>query len=308
MTRTVLDVLKRAIQENGDLYHLHDPELLPSGLILKMLGKRVVFDSHEHVVKDILTKPWMPAEVRRIVALFYGGFQQFATRFLDGVVVATDGIAGAFPGRNVVVVQNFPRVSDFEVSPEPYRTRPRRIAYVGAITEIRGIFPLVQAMNIIGEDRAARLSLVGSFAPPDLHQRLSREAGWQYVDAYGQLTREEVADRLSQARAGIVTLLYAPNHLDSQPNKLFEYMIAGIPIIASDFPYWRRFVEDHHSGLMVDPENPEAIAGAITWILNHPAEAEEMGRRGREAVLEHYTWESQERWLVEFYESILGRP
>ena len=81
---------------------------------------------------------------------------------------------------------------------------------------------------------------------------------------------------------------------------------AALPVVASDFPFWRQFVQDEQSGLMVDPKDPEAIANAICWLLEHPQEAEEMGKRGRAAALARYSWEAEGARLVNFYRSTLG--
>ena len=98
-----------------------------------------------------------------------------------------------------------------------------------------------------------------------------------------------------------------PNHIDVQPNKMFEYMAAGLPVIASNFPHWREIIEGAGCGLLVDPLDPEAIAAAMKWILDHPAEAEAMGQRGRQAVEKKYNWESQSLQLLEIYNRLFFR-
>ena len=105
-------------------------------------------------------------------------------------------------------------------------------------------------------------------------------------------------------RCGLVLFRPAPNHLEAQPNKLFEYMSAGLPVIASDFPAWRELVEGTGAGLLVDPDDPQAIAHAIAWILRHPAEAEQMGRRGREAVYRDFNWDREAEKLAACYRNI----
>jgi glycosyltransferase involved in cell wall biosynthesis len=97
-----------------------------------------------------------------------------------------------------------------------------------------------------------------------------------------------------------------PNHIDSMPNKLFEYMSAGLPIIASDFPLWKQIVEGNKCGITVDPMNPKAIAEAIEYLLERPELMNEMGENGRKAVLEKYSWQKESEKLIKIYSDILN--
>jgi len=153
---------------------------------------------------------------------------------------------------------------------------------------------------------AARLQLAGQFSERDLQQRVQALPGWERVDALGFVDRTGVREVLGRSMAGLVTFLPAPNHIDAQPNKMFEYMSAGIPVIASDFPLWREIIAGNDCGLLVDPLFPEKIAEAIDYLVTHPEDAERMGRNGRKAVLERYNWQNEERKLLEFYERVLG--
>ena len=109
---------------------------------------------------------------------------------------------------------------------------------------------------------------------------------------------------MAGALAGLVVFLPKGNHIEAQPNKLFEYMSAGIPVIASDFPLWKDIVGGDRCGVLVDPEDPSQIAGAMEWILDNPEEAGEMGRRGAEAINRKYNWAVELRKLLGFYETM----
>ncbi len=96
-----------------------------------------------------------------------------------------------------------------------------------------------------------------------------------------------------------------PNHVDAQPNKMFEYMSAGIPVIASDFPLWREIIEGCGCGICVDPLDPKKIAEAIDYLVDNPEIARRMGENGRKAVYDRYNWDVEEKKLLALYDSLL---
>ena len=112
------------------------------------------------------------------------------------------------------------------------------------------------------------------------------------------LSRSEVAALLARASVGLVLFHPIRNYVNAQPNKMFEYMAAGLPVIASDFPLWWTIIKSTGCGLLADPLDPAAIAKAMVWVLRHPTEAAEMGQRGQRAVAEKYNWERQADRLI----------
>jgi glycosyltransferase involved in cell wall biosynthesis len=305
--KTTWRVFNAALDEQADLYHFHDPELIPIGLLLKCLGKRVVYDVHEEVPKQILGKYWIQPWLRTSLANIANVVESIGARRFDGIIAATPAIASRFQKRNTVVVQNFPRPDELTVSEYcPYGDRPFGVAYVGAITVVRGIKETVHAMSLIPQMFQAKLVLAGIFDPPELEDELKTMPGWERVNFLGWQSREGVARALGDARVGSVLLHPEPNYLQSYPIKLFEYMSVGIPVVTSDFPLLRGIVEGVGCGIVVDPSNPKAIAEAIQWLFDHPKESEAMGQRGQEAVQSRFNWNTEAEKLLHLYRRIFS--
>ncbi len=121
------------------------------------------------------------------------------------------------------------------------------------------------------------------------------------MDFHGYAEEDSVLRLLGASRIGLAVLHPEPNYLKGHPTKLFEYMAAGIPVVASDFPLWRGIVEGAGCGLLVDPLDVRSMASAIERLLRHPEEADAMGKRGREAVEKRYNWSIEEGKLLDFY-------
>ncbi|WP_313035011.1 glycosyltransferase [Massilia alkalitolerans] len=299
---------RAALALDAEVYQLHDPELIPVGLRLVLGGRKVVFDAHEDVPNQLLDKPYLSPRSARLLSRAYGMLEAGALRRFDGVLAATPTIRDRLAAHNALVVDvnNYPRAEEFmgPASDAPVRDS---FCYVGSISAIRGVRELVQACALLRSP--ARLALAGSFAEAELEAEVRRDPGWRRVDALGHLDRGGIAGVMGRAFAGLVTLLPTASYRDALPVKMFEYMAAGIPVIASDFPLWRDIVEGSRCGLCVDPRDPAAIAAAIDHLASHPRQARAMGANGRRAVLARYNWENEEAKLIAFYADVLSpRP
>jgi glycosyltransferase involved in cell wall biosynthesis len=302
-----ISVLLAGLRRNGEVYHFHDPELLPAGFILRLLGKRVIYDTHEDVPRDILIKSWIPRPFRGLIARGVAGVEWLAGRTLSGVVAATPVIAKRFPPSRTALVQNFARADEFEPCQPSSAVETPVVAYVGSITVERCAMEMVHAMARLSHVPPVRLVMAGGMAPAGLIADLVALPGWDHVDYRGHLDRDGVRSILAQASIGLALFHPVQSYLDSQPVKLFEYMAAGIPVIASDFPRFRSIIETHGCGVCVPPRDVDAIAAAIGHLLANPNEAMAMGRRGRALMLQRFSWESEECSLLHLYKRV-GSP
>ena len=292
-----------------DIVHIHDPELIPLGMVLKLARIRVVYDVHEDLPKQILSKFWIPKALRKSLSFAASACEWIAGLSFDAIVVATPSIAARFPKHKSALVQNYPLLNELHrSSPLPMRSRPDYAAYVGGLSAIRGAFQMLDALELLPPECRLRLRLGGDITPVSLREELTNRQGWSRVDDLGWIGRAEVASELASARMGLLLFLPEPNHVSAQPNKMFEYMSAGLPIIASDFPLWRRIITDANCGVLVDPLDPAAIAEAMLWMLENPTEAEAMGLRGRGAIEEKFNWETESSALRHLYVGRLIDP
>ncbi len=305
MTKTSFQAYRKALETDADIYHFHDPELIPVGLLLKRLGKRVIYDVHEDVPRQNLSKAYIPPAFRRPISIAIEILEGLSAKHFDGVVTATPFINNRFVelGACAINVNNYPIVSELFDNRKQWKDREKTICYVGVITRIRGAFEMVDAIGKTDYE----LVLAGKINA-DIEMKLRQLQGWKRVKALGLIDREGIKATMSRCVAGMVIFHPAPNHIDAQPNKMFEYMSAGIPVIASNFPLWREIIEGNECGVCVDPFNTSEIADAITYIIDHPTEAHAMGRRGQKAVEEKYNWSIEEKKLTQLYQDNASLP
>jgi glycosyltransferase involved in cell wall biosynthesis len=287
------------------LVHFHDPELLPVGVKLMRRGIKAVYDAHEDVPRQILTKHWIPAVLRSPLSWAFERYENAQVKRLAGVVAATPHIAERFRAlaRRTVNVSNFPFLD--ELAPASVvLPRENKVCYVGGITRTRGAHEMLQALALVP---GVRLLLCGRFEDAALEAEMRAAPGWSQVDYLGQVGRNQVREVMARSFAGLVTLQPMPSYLDSLPIKMFEYMSAELPVIASSFPLWRGIVEAHGCGVCVNPADPAAIADAIRSFRDSPEHVRAMGAAGNRAVREVFNWPQAERELLAFYGSLLAR-
>ena len=304
MTAFAKKVYKAALQVDADIYHFHDPELLPYGLKLKKKGRKVIFDSHEHTAGTILEKQWIPKILRRMVFDLFSKYQRFVCRRLDAVIAATPNVTEYFKNINPATYQvtNYPIISQEGLQPD---FSAKRVAYAGGISSQWNHINVLKALEQLPD---CRYCLCGAFEG-DYGQKLKQMPAWKQVDFLGRIPHQQVAKELAYCSVGLALLTPGNNtdwHNGTMSNtKIFEEMMAGLPVVCTNFVRWKEFVERYHCGICVDPENIDEITAAIRYLLDNPEEARKMGENGRRAVRKEFNWGIEEKELLALYEDIL---
>lgn len=292
-----------ALAVDADVYHFHDPELLPYGLKLKRRGKKVIFDSHEDTLESILEKTWIPAPMRRMVYIWFKGRQERVCRRIDAVVTVTPHMVDFFRRLNPrsVQVSNYPILKGSFTPPD---ISSKILVFAGGISGQWNHHTILKAMERLP---GCRYRLCGP-AEADYLQDLKTLPAWEQAEYLGKIPHEEIPALLAKSAVGMAMLSYCRNsdwkNGTLGNTKIFEEMMAGLPVVCTDFVLWREFVERWHCGVCVDPESADEIADAIQYLFDHPDEARRMGENGRRAVEEEFNWAREEKKLLALYEEL----
>jgi glycosyltransferase involved in cell wall biosynthesis len=310
--------LKAALDERADLYHFHDPELIPLGFALKILrpSSRVVYDVHEDYPSMMRDKYWLPKALRPWASAGVKVANDLASKFLDGIVLADPGVAVDFQrwaAHRSQIYYNFPSLAVFDGALRRPAESRVDLVYIGGISERAGIFVLFDALKILaqeGLEPSVRLAGYtdgekGLAMVRDVIQRLGLGPQVQFD---GRIPHREVPSWIGSGSIGLVLLQAVPKFMKNIPTKMFEYWACGLPVLASNLPPARQFVTEGKNGYLFAPDNAKQLADRIAYLLLHSEEREAMGRAGRRAVEEIWNNESQVDGLVGFYEKLwMGR-
>jgi len=305
MTRVAWGLFRLAPKERADVYHFHDPELIPIGLALRLFGKKIIYDVHEDVPKQILNKDWMGNSIaRKIASFFFSGFENLSCTFLNGIVAATPDIAKKFPLQKTTTLRNFPILELIDKT-EPLHINKQKpiIIYAGGLTRIRGIKEIIQAMEFV-RDRA-ELWLLGKWENEEFKKECENLKGWRYTKYLGYVPYGKHYSFIKVANVGVINFLPLPNQQKSMPNKPFEYMACSLPMVMSNFPYWQKIFGE--CALFANSYDPKEIAEKILYLLDNPDKAKKLGSKGRKLIEEKYSWEIEQKKLLDIYEKVLNK-
>lgn len=297
---------KKALSLNADIYHFNDPSSLRFGSKLKRKGKKVVFDSFEDHPTLIFEKKSLPYLLQFIISKVYSVYEFYNCKNFDGIISCYHWTQKRLSSacKNSQLVFNFPILKATPVRKENIESTT--ICYAGLFSRMWYIDNILYALDQIEN---VQFNLAGNPANGTYLKTLNSNPGWQKVNYLGQIEHSEVYDRVYLKSSIAMALLdYIPlckgNIGNLSNNKLFEYMLAGLPVICTDFKLWKEVVERNNCGICINPRNINEIVDAINYLLNNPDIAFKMGKNGREAIFREYNWDTQSQKLLSVYEEL----
>ena len=304
--KTTKKVFQKAKELDSDIYHFHDPELIPIGLKLKRMGKEVIFDVHEDTSSQIKNKFYIPKPFRAMFGFMYSILNGYIAKKFR-LVLAEASYEAIYKDKtqDYIILQNFPDTKFLE----PYRVVERRkngIFYIGGVSNERGLDVTIKALKILKDrDIDFYMHYIGPIYSQNLIADLDLEGIEDKIKFYGNMVLNEGFEISKECKVGLSVLKPVKNMQTSYSTKVFEYMAVNLPVITSNFPLYQDVVETFHTGRCIDPQDGSELADAIEYIFTHEEEAKVMGENGSRAVAEQFNWDIENRKLLALYEEIL---
>jgi glycosyltransferase involved in cell wall biosynthesis len=305
--------LRIVLDSPADVWHLHDPELLLTFVPARHLLRRhvqLVYDAHENLPVQLLQRrpSFVPAPIWSGLCRIVRSVEDNLAARCDLVVAATSGIAERFdtPNRAARVVRNFPVATWTEVTPVDQRSAPPlRVIYVGGVSERRGVKELIEAARLL-EHAEVEVTILGRWDDQSLRTAMlaTAPANLAIID---QVPFDQVRQHLAASHVGVVCLHRTAHHHESLPVKLFEYFAFGLAVVASDFTTWEPIVRGSDAGIMIDPQDAQALAAALKTLANDEDLRVRFGSNARRAAMNEYSWQTESRVLLQGYSALESR-
>lgn len=305
MTNTVKRVFEKGKELDCDLYHLHDPELIPIGLKLKKLGKKVIFDVHENIALQIINKDFIPKIFRSLVSKIYRKYEISSLKKFDALILAENSYLDYYSHLNkkVEVILNMPDLTLLK-NFKNFTRKKNEIFYIGSISNKRGFDVTIDALKILKKNfPEIVVHFVGPHQNNSINSKNLKEID-KNLKFYGTLPLNKGLEYSKNAKVGLSILKPIPNYITSYSTKIFEYMAIGLPVVTSNFKLYKEIVEKYDCGFCVDPFDSHELAKIIELIFSNPLKVKQMGMNGAKIVEEKFNWEIERKKLIEFYKCL----
>jgi glycosyltransferase involved in cell wall biosynthesis len=290
-----LNILKKTKHMNFDVVHAHDLDTLPLGVIIsKLHNVPLVYDSHE-IYGQMLAK-----KIPQVCIYGINHAEKLLIKNVDTLITVTDYHVSHFQKmgvRKVFRVSNFKDIIDVE-----YKTAGNNelnLLYIGGLIKARFLLEAIEVCNSI---EGVRLIIYGDGELFDDILQASKKGQYKNVEALGRLPMNLVYDETK--KADVVLCMLDPGNFNNRvgpPNKLFEAMVCGRPVIATEGTYSGSVVREEDIGI-VSEFNKNAFEKAVRFLRDNPDTVKRLGRNSLKSALNTYNWKEEERTLLAVYD------
>lgn len=300
-------VLWQGLRLRPDVIQIYVPELIPVALLLRLLGTPIIYEVQENLYQKLHIRTLNRG---RVLEWAFRRFDRLARRYCY-LIFTEHSYLATYTNltKPHTVVYNYPLLASTEPFRRPYRPNPAEPSFIiiGLLSVERAIDTLIDAIQRVKLTHpGVQLHLYGRRTFTDAE--LTRMPGFAGVrdnlQFYGYTDQRIAFGNPAHHTAGLALLKPVGDYPGSYPTKLFEYMALGLPVVTSDFPLYRNVVETHACGLCVSATDPGAVADALLYLIEHPAEARAMAERGHRAVRSVYAWDTEAKKLLNFYQLV----
>lgn len=304
-------LLRLAVAQRPDVYHCNEVESWLVGVIASLFtGAKVIFDAHEIYSHDFAESRFPPKLHRYVIAFVRGVYRILLLRTCR-VVLAKASAAEDFKGVKtpLVLARNYAELSD-TLPPEKQHTGrdSLTIIHLGAINRQRGWPQMLDALKL-ASNKTLKLRFLGRFGDHSKDECLARAHALGLADRVSVsdwVPYDQVMAEVSKADIGII--LFQPvmhNFTHALPHKMFDYMLAGLPVVVPDFAVEvADNIRTSGAGITVDPANPMAVAEVLDRLADNPDLRADLGRKGRAAVINTFNWQKEAETLIAMYRAL----
>ena len=301
----VTTIMKRVLGEKYEIFHFHDPELIPVGWLAKARGKKVIYDVHEDYKSAWSNRegvPWPIAWVRGAVGR---AIEQFSLRVFDRFILAETSYNSLFDSWRCLVVQNFHCATRPSEPVRRHGHQPLKLVYAGGLSYARGVGDIIKAvsdMRQAGDN--VTLDLFGNSTSSGILDQIDRVPSNSWLSYHGYIPYPQLMDQLPEYHVGLSPLRDYPNYSRSLPTKILDYMAAGLAVVASNLPRTAEIATETAGIIMHEPGNMAEFRQCVRALLDEPTRLK-LARSGNSSI-SRYRWGTQEEVLLRMYRELLN--
>jgi len=306
---TTFKVCYLALKEDADIYHFHDAEMIVFGILLRILGKKVIYDIHENTYEDIMNKPWVPQRTKFFLGKSYRLMEWFASLFMPFIlVIGRVEFAKRFMTKNYTIIQNFADTNELKKFRIADRSKlANNLFYIGTVYDYYYNFSkLIEAIYLLKQqNKIVQLHCVGylgTLVERGLQNDENYKAVKDQITFYSHIVHPGGFEISKICKIGICLKNQPEEILVSHERKFFEYMAIGMPMITCDSHIYKDIIDQYQVGKYVDLEDANALSKTIDNLFTNDAELLQMSKNCITASEQKYDWESQEKLLLELYQ------